>query len=138
MTETYRKPCVLHSAHWWFHHKRLRTELHRRQRRTLSYFQDIRDRYQFDYCSNDCRTQFSFPCTSPVHILKVIMINASPETVLSYYQCREHRHRFFFKFGRHMSFLWGQWYPCCGVLVMSLRGFKARVGSLTHTWWRRA
>ena len=35
---------------------------------------------------------------------------------------------FFFKiFGRHKSFLWGQWYPCFGLLVMTALGFKARV-----------
>ena len=33
-------------------------------------------------------------------------------------------------FGRHESFLWGQWYPCFGLLVMSSLGFKARVNSL--------
>ena len=44
----------------------------------------------------------------------------------------------FFKkqFGRHKSFLWGHWYPCFGLLVMSPLGFKARVGSLIPNWWR--
>ena len=28
------------------------------------------------------------------------------------------------------SFLWGHWYPCCGLLVISPLGFKSRVGSL--------
>ena len=38
---------------------------------------------------------------------------------------------FFFKhFGGHMSFLWGHWYPCFGLLVTSALGFKARVDSL--------
>ena len=38
---------------------------------------------------------------------------------------------FFLKiFGGHMSFLWGHWYPCFGLLVMSALGFKARVDSL--------
>ena len=37
---------------------------------------------------------------------------------------------FFLKtFGGHESFLWGHWYPCFGLLVMSPLGFKARVGS---------
>ena len=37
---------------------------------------------------------------------------------------------FFFKnFGGHESFLWGHWYPCFKLLVMSPLGFKARVGS---------
>ena len=39
-------------------------------------------------------------------------------------------------FGGHESFLWGHWYPCFGLLVMSPLGFKARVGSLICTWWR--
>ena len=33
-------------------------------------------------------------------------------------------------------FLWGHWYPCFGLLVMSPLGFKVRVGSLIYTWWR--
>ena len=33
-------------------------------------------------------------------------------------------------FGGHMSFLWGHWYPCFGLLVTSALGFKARVDSL--------
>ena len=44
---------------------------------------------------------------------------------------------FFFKiFGGHEYFLWGHWYPCFGLLVMSPLGFKARVGSLIWAWWR--
>ena len=39
---------------------------------------------------------------------------------------------FFKKFGRHKSFLWGNWYPCFGLLVMFPLGFKARVGSCIH------
>ena len=39
-------------------------------------------------------------------------------------------------FGGHKSFLWGRWYPCFGLLVTSPLGFKARVGSLIHTWQR--
>ena len=31
---------------------------------------------------------------------------------------------------------WGHLYPCFGLLVMSPLGFKARVGSLIHTWQR--
>ena len=34
------------------------------------------------------------------------------------------------KFGGCMSFLWGQWYPCFGLLVMSSLGFKARAHTL--------
>ena len=34
------------------------------------------------------------------------------------------------------SFLCGHWYPYFGLLVMSLLGFKGRVGSLIWTWWR--
>ena len=33
-------------------------------------------------------------------------------------------------FGGHMSFLWGHWYPCFGLLVMPALGFKARVDPL--------
>ena len=29
-----------------------------------------------------------------------------------------------------MSFLWGHWHPCFGLLVTSALGFKARVDSL--------
>ena len=32
--------------------------------------------------------------------------------------------------------LWGQWYPCFGLLVMSPLSFKARVDSLIWTWQR--
>ena len=39
---------------------------------------------------------------------------------------------FFLIFGGHMSFLWGHWYPCFGLLVMSALGFKARVESLAR------
>ena len=38
-------------------------------------------------------------------------------------------------FGRHLSFLWGHWYPCFGHLMTSL-GFKAKVGCLIRTWQR--
>ena len=38
---------------------------------------------------------------------------------------------FFFKIGGHQSFLWGNRYPCFGLLVMSSLCFKSRVGSLT-------
>ena len=38
--------------------------------------------------------------------------------------------------GGHKSFLWGHWYPCFGLLVMSPLGFKARVDSLICTWQR--
>ena len=44
---------------------------------------------------------------------------------------------FFHIFGGHKSFLWGHWYPCFGLLVKSPLVFKARVGSLIHTWWRQ-
>ena len=38
---------------------------------------------------------------------------------------------FFFQiFVGHMSFLWGYWYPCFGLLVTSALGFKTRVDSL--------
>ena len=33
-------------------------------------------------------------------------------------------------------FLWGQWYPCFGLLVTSPLGFTARVGSLFYAWQR--
>ena len=33
-------------------------------------------------------------------------------------------------------YLWGHWYPCFELLVMSPLGFKARVGSLFCTWWK--
>ena len=36
----------------------------------------------------------------------------------------------------YQSFLWGHWYPCFGLLVTSPPGFKAKVGSVIHTWWR--
>ena len=36
----------------------------------------------------------------------------------------------------HVHF-WGHWYPCFRLLVMSPLGFKARVGSLIQTLWRR-
>ena len=36
----------------------------------------------------------------------------------------------------HVHF-WGHWYPCFGLLVTSPLGFKARVGSLIHTWQRQ-
>ena len=39
--------------------------------------------------------------------------------------------------GGHESFLWGYWYPCFGLLVMSPLGFKVRVESLIDTWPRR-
>ena len=46
-------------------------------------------------------------------------------------------HFFFLKiFGGHESFLWGHWYPCFGLLVMSPLGFKARVGSALFTLGR--
>ena len=32
--------------------------------------------------------------------------------------------------------LWGHWYPCFGLLMMSPLGFKVRMGSLIHTRWR--
>ena len=44
---------------------------------------------------------------------------------------------FFSIFGGHMSFLWGHWYPCFGLLVTSPLGSKARVGRLICTWQRR-
>ena len=45
---------------------------------------------------------------------------------------------FFLKiFGGYESFLWGHWYPCFGLLVISPLGFKARVGNLIRAWWRR-
>ena len=34
------------------------------------------------------------------------------------------------------SFLWGHWYPCLRLLVMSPLGIKARVGSLIRAWQR--
>ena len=34
------------------------------------------------------------------------------------------------------SLCWDHWYPCFGLVVMSSLGFKARMGSLTCTWWR--
>ena len=37
-------------------------------------------------------------------------------------------------FGGHMLFLWGHWYPCFALLVMSPLSFKARVGNLICTW----
>ena len=44
---------------------------------------------------------------------------------------------FFFKFLEDMSpILWGHWYLCFGLLVISPLGFKARVGSLIRTLWR--
>ena len=46
------------------------------------------------------------------------------------------RNHFFKIFGGHRSFLWGHWYPCFWLLVTSPLGFKARVGSLIHTWQR--
>ena len=42
----------------------------------------------------------------------------------------------FFIFAGQKSFLWGYWYPCFGLLVMSPLGFKATVGSLICTWWK--
>ena len=33
-------------------------------------------------------------------------------------------------------FLWGHWYPCFGLLVTSIPGFKARLGSLFRVWQR--
>ena len=35
-----------------------------------------------------------------------------------------------------MSFFGGHWYPCFGFLVMSLLGFKVRVGSALFTFCR--
>ena len=32
----------------------------------------------------------------------------------------------------HKSFLWGHWYPCFGLLVMSAVSFKAKVDSLAY------
>ena len=43
---------------------------------------------------------------------------------------------FFLNFGRRQSFLWGHWYPCFGLLVMSPLGFKARVSRHIHPWQR--
>ena len=40
-------------------------------------------------------------------------------------------------FGGHVL-LWGHRYPWFGLLVMSLLGFKAREGSLIHTWQRHS
>ena len=34
------------------------------------------------------------------------------------------------KIGEHQSFLWGHWYPCFGLLVMTALYFKARVDTL--------
>ena len=44
----------------------------------------------------------------------------------------------FFKkiFWRTHVHFWGHWYSCFGLLVMFPLDFKARVGSLIHTWWR--
>ena len=39
-------------------------------------------------------------------------------------------------FWGHKSFLWGHWYPSFGLLVTSPLGFKGRVVSLIHAWWR--
>ena len=36
----------------------------------------------------------------------------------------------------YKSFLWAHWYPFFGLLVTSLLGFKARMGSHIRTWWR--
>ena len=44
--------------------------------------------------------------------------------------------RLFLIFGGHKSFLWGKWYSCFGLQVMSPLGFKARVGSLICIWER--
>ena len=32
--------------------------------------------------------------------------------------------------------MWGHWYPCFGLMVTSPLSFKARDGSLIHTWQR--
>ena len=45
-------------------------------------------------------------------------------------------HRIVLLFLKIFVLLWGHWYPCFGFLVMSPLGFKVRVGSLIHTWWR--
>ena len=62
-----------------------------------------------------------------------------------YASCWSHRRNFLFDmlvwniyydydydffFGGHKSFLWGHWYPCFGLLVISALGFKARVDPL--------
>ena len=39
-------------------------------------------------------------------------------------------------FGAKKSFLWGQWHPCFGLLVMSPLGFKGRLVGLILAWWR--
>ena len=42
----------------------------------------------------------------------------------------------FKNFVGHESFLWDHWFPCFGLLVTSPLGFKAKEGSLIHTWQR--
>ena len=78
-----------------------------------------------DICEN-----INFPFPSERMLLDVARVN------LTWYSTYEvdinvmlHTNFFsFFKiFGVHMSFLWGHWYPCFGLLVMSALGFKNRV-----------
>ena len=54
-------------------------------------------------------------------------------TFISWYEANT-----FFKIflGGRMSFLWNHRYPWFGLLVISPLGFKARVCSLIHAWWR--
>ena len=42
----------------------------------------------------------------------------------------------FFFLENTSPFLWGNWYPCFGILMMSPLCFKARVGSLICVYWR--
>ena len=60
----------------------------------------------------------------------LIMSNPYAALIQGYFVC------FFLNFGEHKSFLWGHWYPCFGLPVMSPLGSKARVGSLICTWQR--
>ena len=45
---------------------------------------------------------------------------------------------FFFNFGGHKSFSWGHWYPCFGLLVTSVLGFKARVYPFLPAFYYRS
>ena len=90
-----------------------------------------------EYTTFSC---FNFRFCSPCHrdslkywnyhhaVFDPHMVNAvgkGPQLLLS--QIKHSVDNFFKNFGGHNSFLWGHWYPCYGLLVMSALGFKARV-----------
>ena len=75
----------------------------------------------------------------------VNVVHSPPKTICIPFRTISHdklppRHCYqFFKmfiFWRTLVLLWGHWYPCFGLLVTSVLGFKARASSFINTWWK--